>query len=112
MTADLPTLAARVEQAEGPSRALLPCACGEPVRLGAFKITLNRKRGVSHYISHRRGGKFGDACTPSVDAGGGVGRDFICAMMKPYPKRDEDKPWVKMMLDWNAAVTRSRVESP
>lgn len=68
---------------------LLDCPCGKPVRLGAIKITVNRKLGVSHYISHKDGSRCDNT------------NKWTCAMMKPYPRRDEDKPWFKMIAYWN-----------
>ncbi len=83
------------------------CSCGRSVRLGAFKITAARRRGVAHYIQHTDGTAFTSECVPSKDAGGGVGHDYVCAMMKPYPTKDTDKAWCKMMQNWNAAALRA-----
>lgn len=69
---------------------LNPCSCGLPVRLGAIRITVNRRRGVSHYIAHQ--GPSNGCKEPDK---------WTCAMVKPYPKRDEDKDWFKMILSWN-----------
>lgn len=70
--------------------ALANCAkCGGEVRLGAQRISVERRRGVAHYIVH---------------LGKGCGSDdgYACAMVKPYPKRDEEKPWFQMIERWNA----------
>ena len=65
------------------------CICGLPVRLGGARITFNRKRGVAHYIDHQ-----GQTSCQRT-------KEFTCAMMKPYPKKDEDKEWFKMIERWN-----------
>ena len=60
--------------------------------MGGNRFTANRKQGVYHYLDHMG---FGPECKAP--------RGFECAMMKPYPARDEDKPWFKMIERWNAA---------
>jgi hypothetical protein len=73
---------------------LHPCpACGKSVRLGAYHLSANRKRGVGHYIAHMGGD---DGCRQAVG--------YTSAMLKPYPKKDEDKPWFQMCERWNAAA--------
>ncbi len=70
-----------------------PCRCGKPVRLGAVRITTNRKRGVVHYIAHADGSLLS-------------GCDWSCSMFKPYPTADADKPWVQMLRRWESADLR------
>ena len=65
------------------------CICGKPVRLGAYRITINRKRGVAHYIAHRDGSAM-------------HGSIWECFSFKPYPNNEEDKNWNKLMQRWNA----------
>lgn len=81
---------------------LLACRCGKAVRLGAFKMRVDRKHGISHYIVHQDGSRFTRDCQRNGEVG--AGRDWICSTMKPYPKKDADKPWHQMMADWNAYV--------
>lgn len=64
------------------------CQCGRAVRLGAYRLSINRKRGVAHYIAH-------------MDATPLCGGPRECAMLKPYPKREEDKPRFAMVVRWN-----------
>lgn len=67
------------------------CAkCGRQMRMGGARFTFNRKHGVGHYLDH-----IGFSC--------GSDKDFTASMLKPYPARDEDKPWFKMIARWNAA---------
>jgi hypothetical protein len=73
-----------------------PCTCGREVRLGAYRITVNRKRGVAHYIAH-----IGDGTKPCV------GGDWGCAMLKPYPKNEDDKPWRQLLVRWDETVSRA-----
>ncbi len=70
--------------------SLLDCkATGKPVRLSATRITVNRKRGVAHAI---------------VYLGGGMPEgDWSCAMMKPYPKNESERPSRQMMQRWEEA---------
>ena len=65
------------------------CVCGKPVRLGAYRISINRKRGVAHYIAHQDGSPL-------------HGYKWDCASFKPYPTNDDDKNWNKLMQRWNA----------
>jgi hypothetical protein len=67
-------------------------ACGKPVRLGGMKISINRRPGVTHYIAHLAGDKECDAT-----------RNYTCSAMKPYEKREEDKPYFKLIQRWNEA---------
>jgi hypothetical protein len=69
-----------------------PCRCGKPVRLGAFKIRVDRKPGVAHYIEHLDGSR-----CDQIDR-----REWSSAMLKPYPKNDADKPWHQMVARWDA----------
>ena len=67
-----------------------PCRhCGGSIRLGATRISANRKRGVAHYIAHMT--------NPACDTTSG----YSCAMLKPYPKADADTPWRQMVKRWN-----------
>lgn len=75
--------------------------CGKPVRLGAMKILFNRKHGVVHYIAHMDESPMHD-------------RGWDCAALKPYPAREEDKPWVKLGARWNdgdGTKTEERTET-
>ena len=75
---------------------LKPCSlCGKDVRLGAFHITANRRRGVAHYIAHK-----GD------DDGCKAPQVYTSSMLKPYPKTDAEKPWFHMCQRWNADQER------
>lgn len=68
------------------------CICGLPVRLGASRITVNRKRGVYHYIAHLNSG------TPAC------GGDWTCAALKPYPKDESQRESRKLVARWEAFV--------
>lgn len=67
------------------------CRCGKPVRLGAFKITVNRRRGVSHYIAHMDGSLCRDLDTHL----------WTCCMLKPYPHAEGDRAYKQMIDRWN-----------
>lgn len=71
---------------------MIDCDCGKPVRLGASPVRANRKKGVYHYIAHA---DFSADCE-FLKAG-----DWDCAMLKPYPKSETDKPYVQMMARWD-----------
>jgi len=60
---------------------------GKPVRLSAVRITVNGKRGVAHCIAYMGGG---------VPEG-----DWSCAMLKPYPKNEDERPCRQMVKRWN-----------
>jgi len=60
------------------------------MRLGAMRISVNRRRGVANYIEHMGG----DRDCKASDG-------FSCAMLKPYPKRPEDRPSFAMIEKWN-----------
>jgi hypothetical protein len=71
------------------------CLCGNPIRLRAFKISINRKRGVEHHLDH--------AVTSDASAREcKVPHAYYCSMMKPYPKAEQDAPWFKMLAAWDA----------
>jgi hypothetical protein len=70
------------------SAAVIDCKCGKPVRLGANRLTVNRKRGVAHYIAHTDGSP---AC----------GGDWTCIALKPYPKVEAEKAYSKLVARWN-----------
>lgn len=74
--------------------------CGGAVRLGGGRIRVNRKHGVSHYLAH-------EATTACAST-----RYLTCVMMKPYPKRDEDKPWFQMIQRWNEAAALRTAKEP
>lgn len=50
-------------------------------------MTVNRKRGVYHYIVHR-------------DETPACGGDWTCIAVKPYPKIEADKPYAKLVARW------------
>lgn len=62
------------------------------MRLGAERVTFNRKRGVIHYIVHMDGA---GVCVDGV---------WTSIMFKPYPKDEADKGWNKMIKRWDVAV--------
>ena len=64
------------------------CTCGQPVRLRASRISVNRRRGVVHWIEHMDGTK---VCVPG---------EWSCAAIKPYPKRDADHEYAKLTARW------------
>ena len=67
--------------------------CHGQMRLRGARMSVNRKRAVAHWIEHKRG-----------EIGGCDGAaGYSCAMVKPYPKADSDKPWFQMIERWNAA---------
>ena len=68
------------------------CPCGKPVRLRATRITVNRKSGVAHWIEHTDGSPMHE------------GEDWSCAMLKPYPKQESERPRAKMVERWNTTV--------
>lgn len=63
--------------------------CGKPVRLGAYRLSVNRKRGVGHYIAHRDGSPMHE-------------RGWDCVMLKPYPKNESERPYRKLIDRWEA----------
>lgn len=73
-------------------------ACGGEMRLGGSTFRVNRKRGVAHYIAHMK-------MTGCRAADG-----FECAAMKPYPPREADKEWNKLIARWNAAAIEARAD--
>ena len=68
------------------------CICGKEVRLGAMKISVNRKRGVTNYILHMDGSK---VCVPG---------DWTSVMMKPYPMPVETRPSRMLIRKWNERI--------
>lgn len=68
------------------------CPCGKGVRLRAYKIRVNRKPGVAHYLEHVDGTK---PC---------VAGTWDCASFKPYPKNDADTEWSKMTARFREAT--------
>lgn len=69
---------------------LIDCKCGKPVRLGAIKLTVNRRKGISHYITHMDGSLCRELNL----------MEWQVSMLKPYPKNLEDKPYWLMMQRW------------
>lgn len=67
------------------------CTCGREVRLRVMRISVNRKRGVTHWLEHMDGTK------PCIDG------DWSCAALKPYPKNDEDSEWRKLVRRFESA---------
>lgn len=63
--------------------------CGGKIRLGAHRVSLNRRRGVYHYLAHMTG----DCDTT---------KGWDCSMLKPYPEAGET-PREKMVERWNEA---------
>lgn len=66
-----------------------PCKCGKSVRLGAYKIRVNRKNGVAHYIAHFSDG----VALPG----------WSCMAFKPYPKDETQAEYRKLLDRWEAA---------
>jgi hypothetical protein len=55
-----------------------------------MKVTMNRRRGVAHYIAH----------TSSFCVAANA---FTCVAIKPYPAKECDKEYFKLMARWNDA---------
>lgn len=70
------------------SNEMKDCPCGKPVRLGAFRITVNRKRGIAHYIEHMDGSR----CENT--------KKWTCSMMNPYLK-EPNRPMDLLIASWN-----------
>jgi hypothetical protein len=66
------------------------CNCGKPVRLRGLKVSIDRKKGINHWIEHMDGSRFSDGCTDSVTES---------LEMKPYPKVPA---WDRMIAAWDA----------
>lgn len=66
--------------------------CGREMRLGGMRTRVGRKHGVWHYLDHVR------------PYGCDAAENFTSVMLKPYPARDEDKPWFQMIQRWNEAA--------
>jgi hypothetical protein len=62
--------------------------CGKPVRLGAYRITINRKHGVGHYIIHMDG-------SPMHNPG------WDCITLKPIPRTKLTGPGDKCLTAGN-----------
>lgn len=71
------------------------CQCGKPVKLRAFRITIDRKPGVANYIEHTDG---------SSDCAFLKRGKWDCVSMKPYAKREEDKPSFQLLKRWEAST--------
>lgn len=66
------------------------CQCGQPVRLRATRMTINRKAGVYHYIEHVM---TADDCK--------IPNAYSCYMSKPYPKKDSEHAYHGLIKTWN-----------
>ena len=73
--------------------AMTNCPCGQPVRLSAVRISVNRKRGVAHAILHCNNG------TPAC------GDSWTCAALKPYPKDEAEREYAKLKARWETYAT-------
>ena len=71
------------------------CHCGKEVRLGAQRITVERRSGVYHYIVHR----------DETDACDGP---WTCIAVKPYPKDETQREYAKMIRRWNEHQSTKR----
>lgn len=69
--------------------------CGKSVILRAYRVKVNRKNGVGHYIQHVDGT---DAC----------GGPWESVALKPYPKEDADKPWLQLIARWETHCHNAR----
>lgn len=69
------------------------CTCGRNVRLRANIISVNRKRGVAHWIEHMDGTR---VC---------VLGDWGCAALKPYAKVESERPSRKLVALWDETVS-------
>ncbi len=69
------------------------CTCGKAVRLRAVAISVNRRRGVSHWIEHMDGSK---VC---------LAGDWGCAALKPYAKVESERPSRQLIARWESVVT-------
>lgn len=78
---------------------LNPCRCGRAVRLRAMKVTIDRRRGVGHWIEHVDGTDVG---TPSCTT---ASKPFHCVELKPYPKATKDQASSKLIERWQLAAT-------
>lgn len=67
------------------------CACGKPVRLRALPVRVNRSKGVVHWIEHADGSR-------------GVPDEWKCSAMKPYPTREADKEYAKLIARWEGGL--------
>ncbi len=65
-----------------------PChLCNGAIRLGATRTTVNRKRGVIHYIEHQD--RNSNRCEGT--------KGWSTVMFKPYPT---DAPYIEMIRRW------------
>lgn len=70
------------------------CPCGKGVRLRGHRLSVNRRRGVAHYLEHV------DGTPPCVDG------DWDCVSFKPYPKNEADQEWSKLIARFKEAAER------
>ncbi len=71
-----------------------PCTCGKEVRLGAFRLRVNRRQGVGHYIEHMDGTK---VCPEG---------EWTSAALKPYPKDETQREYAKLKSRWESVADR------
>ena len=67
------------------------CHCGTPVRLRVIRVSVNRKRGVAHWIEHEDGTA---AC--------GAPNEWSCVALKPYPKDESQREYAKLKARWES----------
>lgn len=67
------------------------CHCGRAVRLRVVRISINRRRGVSHWIEH-------------IDGTPACGGPWDCAALKPYPRDEAQRESAKLRQRWEAYV--------
>lgn len=72
------------------------CKCGKKVRLGAYRISVNRRKGIVHNILHS------DGSAMDTD------EDWGCSALKPYSKNEADRPYQKMMEKWAAQAVKEQ----
>ena len=68
------------------------CPCGKTVRLRGYRISVNRRRGVAHFLEHP------DGTPPCIDG------EWTCAAFKPYPKDTEESEWRRLLARWELAA--------
>ena len=63
-----------------------------------MRVSVNRKRGVAHWIEHVNGTK---------PCGGG---DWSCAALKPYPRDESKREYSLLKARWETFVAREITE--
>jgi hypothetical protein len=67
--------------------------------MGAQRVTIGRRRGVAHYITHTDGSRL---CDDGWD----------CVSLKPYPNAENDREWIKLLQRWErAALSRPAAQA-